>query len=88
MEVLLNILLIEVVGTFNLTCFFLGAKIGNRVANGKEVEAPQLKTPMQAFRERQDSKEAKKELERIETIMANIENYDGTSNYQKDVPRG
>ena len=84
----MDIILITVVGTLNLMCFLFGAKVGQSVAKGKEIETPTLKTPMQALKERQDSKEAKKELERIETIMANIERYDGTGNYQQDVPRG
>lgn len=84
----MDIILITVVGTLNLICFLFGAKVGQSVAKGKDIETPTLKTPMKAMKEYQDNKEAKKELERIETIMANIENYDGTGNYQKDVPRG
>lgn len=84
----MDIILITVVGTLNLMCFLFGAKVGQSVAKGTEIETPTLKTPMKAMKEYQDSKEAKKELERIETIIGNIERYDGTGNYQKDVPRG
>ena len=84
----MDILLIAVVGTLNMVCFFLGAKVGQTVANGKEIETPTIKTPMEAIREYQDSKEAKKELERVATIIANVERYDGTANGQEDVPRG
>ena len=84
----MDIILVTVVGTLNLMCFLFGAKVGQSVAKEREIEIPTLKTPMKAIKEYQDSKEAKKELERIETILSNIENYDGTSNYQKDVPRG
>lgn len=81
-------LLIAVAGTLNIVCFFVGAKIGQTVAKGKEIETVAMKSPMEAIRQYKDSKEAKKELERIETIMSNIERYDGTANGQEDVPRG
>lgn len=84
----MDILLIAVVGTLNIVCFFLGAKVGQTVANGKEIEKPAVKNPMNAYREYKDGKEAKKELERVATIMNNIERYDGTANGQEDVPRG
>ena len=84
----MEILLVAVAGTLNIVCFFIGAKIGQTVARGKEIETPAIKSPMKAIREYKDSKEAKKELERIETIMSNIERYDGTGNHQEDVPRG
>lgn len=83
-----TILLIAVVGTLNLACFFFGAKVGQAVANGKEIEAPVVKSPMTAIREFQDSKEAKREQAKIDAIMRNVERYDGTSNHQEDVPRG
>ena len=84
----MDILLIAVVGALNIVCFFLGAKVGQTVANGKEIERPTIKTPMEAIREYQDSKESRKELERVATIISNVERYDGTANGQEDVPRG
>lgn len=81
-------LLIAVVGTLNIVCFFVGAKVGQTVAKGKEIETPTVKSPLEAVRQRQNTKEAKKELERIDIIRANMERYDGTSNGQADVPRG
>lgn len=84
----MDILLIAVVGTLNIVCFFVGAKVGQTVARGKEIETPTIKSPMEAIRERQSSKESKKEMERIDIIRSNMERYDGTSNGQEDVPRG
>jgi hypothetical protein len=42
---------------------------------------------MKAYREREAKKEAQMEQDRIDTIMRNIEGYDGTSRGQEDVPR-
>ena len=83
-----TIILIAVVGTLNLACFLIGAKVGQAVANGKEIETPVIKSPMEAVREIRSNKEARKEMERIETIISNVERYDGTANGQEDVPRG
>lgn len=81
-----TIFIILVTGTLNAVCFFIGAKIGQKVSKGETIEAPSL-NPMKAIREREDRKEAEREADRIETIMQNIENYDGTDRGQKDVPR-
>ena len=53
---------------------------------GETIEAPTL-NPMKAIREREERKEADKESERLEIILQNIENYDGSPNGQRDVPR-
>lgn len=81
MEIILTIL---VVGTLNLACFFVGARVGQKVVKGEEIELPSL-NPMTAYREAQGRKQAEREAERNDLIMQNIENYDGTSAGQKDV---
>ena len=82
-----TILIIAIVGALNVACFFIGAKVGQTVAKGEKIEAPSL-DPIKKIQERQGRKEAEKEQERIDTIMRNIESYDGTSKGQEDVPRG
>jgi hypothetical protein len=69
---------------FALVC---GVKIGQVTAKGKPIEWAEIK-PIEAIKERRDKKEAEREQDRISTIMANLEAYDGTANGQKDVPRG
>ena len=83
----MDVLLIAVVGTLNIACFFIGAKVGQTVANGKEIQTPEVKSPMKMIQERQDRKEAEKEKNKVDIILQNIERYDGTSNGQEDVPR-
>ena len=88
MELLLiAILLMAVTGTLNIVCFFVGAKVGQTVAKGKEIETPQL-NPMELYRKHREKKQAEEENSRMETILRNIERYDGTGNGQEDVPRG
>ena len=86
----LAILLILVVGFMLIACFYVGAKVGQQVSKGEPIETPTL-NPMEALREsaekRAAKKAAEKEQERINTIMQNIESYDGTGNGQRDVLR-
>ncbi len=83
----MEVLLIAVVGTLNIACFFIGAKVGQTVANGKEIQTPEIKSPMKLYQEHQDRKEAEKEKSKVDVILQNIERYDGTANGQEDVPR-
>lgn len=83
-----TILLIAVVGTLNVVCFFIGAKVGQTVAQGKEIEAPKINSPVALYKAHREAKEAEAEKNRLDVILENIERYDGTGAGQKDVPRG
>lgn len=83
MEILITAV---VVSALNVACFFIGARIGQRVDRGEKIQMPVI-NPMQMFREKQDKKEADKEQKRLETILENIERYDGTDSGQQDIPR-
>ena len=82
-----TILIVFVTGALCMGCFFLGAKVGQAVAKGEPIKAPTL-NPIKAIREHHDREEAEMEQNRIETIMRNVERYDGTARGQEDVPRG
>lgn len=79
-------LILLAAGVVNLACFFVGAKVGQKVAKGEKIETPNL-NPMQAIRERRDRKAAQEEQEQIDIIMQNVEVYNGTSQGQKEVPK-
>lgn len=83
-----TILIIAVVGTLNVVCFFIGAKVGQTVAQGKEIEAPKINSPVALYKAHREAKEAEAEKTRLDVILENIERYDGTGAGQKDVPRG
>ena len=80
----MEIMLIAVVSAFNVMCFIVGAKVGQKVARNETIKLPNF-NPFEAVREMQDKKEAEREQQRTDTILHNIDNYDGTSNGQKDV---
>lgn len=80
----MEILTVLVTGALCCVCFLIGAKVGQTVAQGKEIEVPSV-NPMQVIRERQNKQAAEMEQSRIDTIMRNIERYDGTGHGQEDV---
>ena len=83
----MEVFLLIAMGVTNILCFMIGAKVGQQVANGVPVELPKV-DPMKAVQEHRAKKEAEFQQSRIDTILENIENYDGTGNGQKEVPRG
>lgn len=82
----MEVLLILAIGFVCMACFLMGAKVGQAVAKGEKVELPI--NPMLSAKERQTKQEAEFEQNRLDTILQNIDRYDGTSAGQKDVPRG
>lgn len=80
-----TILLIFAIGTINALCFFIGAKIGQKVVRGETLETP-LKSPLQVATEVADTFEQRKIQERDKIIADNIDSYDGTGIGQKDIP--
>jgi hypothetical protein len=63
--------------------------LGFLIAQKGRVEIP---NPIQAIKEHKAHKESeeewKEEMDKVNTILRNIENYDGTSIGQEDVPWG
>ena len=85
----MEVLALAVMGVVNIACFIIGAKVGQTVQQGKDiqVELPTV-SPIDSYRNHQTRKEARKEQEKMDIILRNIEAYDGTGNGQKDVPKG
>lgn len=70
---------------FNVLSLVIGAKIGQKTAKGEEIKTPKVITPKKMYEEHLDKKEAEKELKKLDTIMQNLERYDGTAVGQEDV---
>ena len=83
----MDVLVLAIFSLSNILCFLIGARTGQRVTKGEEVALPTV-NPMELYREQQAKREADRVKEKIDTIMRNIDNYDGTSYGQEDVPRG
>jgi hypothetical protein len=80
----MEVLIIAAVAASNILCFMVGAKVGQTVSKGEEVKMPNL-NPLEAVREHNAKKEAEYQQSKIDTILSNIDSYDGTGNGQKDV---
>lgn len=85
----MDVLLILCVCVTNIACFVIGAKVGQMAVKGEPVSVS-VPNPISAVIERRERKEAMEEVnrerEKIDTILENIDNYDGTPFGQKDVP--
>ena len=82
---LLIISLVLVIGILCIVCFFVGAKVGQKVVRQETITLPNL-NPIKAIEEHREKQETNKENEKKETIWKNLERYDGTSAGQEDVP--
>lgn len=80
----MEILLTLVVGTLCIVCFFIGAKVGQQVAQGEKIETPEL-NPVKRIWRYKDELAARKEQNEYEKVMRNIDKYDGTGYGQEDI---
>ena len=81
----MEIVLVVAVGVMCILCFLVGAKVGQTVSKGEEIKLPTV-NPIEAYREHEAKRAAQEEQEKIDVILRNIENYDGTARRQEDVP--
>lgn len=85
-----TIVLILTIGFICAICFFLGAKVGQKVVRQEPIEMPKfepIKNVRESIAEYNESKEIKKEQERYDIIGQNIDAYDGTPYGQQEIPR-
>jgi hypothetical protein len=71
-------------GILCCACFLVGAKVGQKVSKGEAIELPSV-NPIRAIKSRAEQKEAEMEQDKLDTILRNIEKYDGTGRGQEDV---
>ena len=81
----MEVLLLAVMAISNIFCFMIGAKVGQTVSKGERVELPD---PVREIREHKSRREFDKTMGEYETVLSNVEKYNGTSIGQRDVPRG
>jgi hypothetical protein len=81
----MEVLLLLVMGAVNIACFLIGAKTGQTVTKGEEIKLPTI-NPMELVQEHREKRAAQEERDKVETILRNIESYDGTAYGQEDVP--
>ena len=77
-----QLLLVAVICLSNVACLIAGVKIGQKAYRGEEIKLPNPVEKAQTFKETQ---EYRKEQEALDTMMHNINVYDGTSLGQMDI---
>lgn len=80
-----SVVLVMVAGAMCIWSFVIGAKVGQTVSKGNDIKMPSV-NPMDAVKNRKAKKDAEMEQNRLDTILRNIEGYDGTGFKQEDVP--
>ena len=82
MSILESLILIVSVGLMNVLCFLIGAKTGQKASKGEDITLPKI-NPIEAVREYEETRQQKKEEDNFNTMLENIEVYDGTGIGQK-----
>ena len=77
-------LTILVTGALCIACFFVGAKVGQKVSKDEPLQIP---SPVTAYKAHIEAKEVEAEKNKLDVILGNIERYDGTARGQEDVPK-
>lgn len=72
-------------GIFIILSYTLGLKNGQKLKNEEEIKIPEI-NPVKIVRNEIETFEQKKKQDVYDTMMANIDNYDGTGLGQKDIP--
>lgn len=80
-----TIALLFLFGVFIILTYTLGLKNGQKLKNNEEIKIPEI-NPVKIVRNEIETFEQKKKQEAYDTMMANIDNYDGTGLGQKDIP--
>lgn len=79
-----TIALLFLFGIFIILAYTLGLKNGQKLKNDEEIKMPEV-NPIKIVRNEIDAFEQRKKQDAYDTIMANIDNYDGTGLGQKDI---
>ena len=80
-----TIALLFLFGIFIILAYTLGLKNGQKIKNNEEIKIPEI-NPVKMVRNEIETFEQKKKQDAYDTMMANIDNYDGTGLGQKDIP--
>lgn len=77
-----ELLLVVFICLSNVACLIAGAKIGQKAYRGEEIRLP---NPVEKVKSFKDSQEQQREQEALDTMLYNIDVYDGTGLGQKDI---
>ena len=90
MQTIFAILVLGILFLFTMSntfCFLIGAKVGQKVVKGEKITLPKPPDPLKAIRDHRAATKSRLEAEKNETIIYNMEIYDGTATGQREIPR-
>ena len=82
-----TLILIGIVVLSNIICFYLGAKIGQKIVRQETITLNPIKAVENVITEHKVQKEKEAEDEYFKAIYQNIDNYTGDSIGQVDIPK-
>lgn len=65
-----------------IVCLIIGVDVGMKASRGEEIKLPNPVEKAQSFK---DTQEYRKQQDAVETMLYNIDVYDGTGLGQKDI---
>lgn len=81
MEVMLLALFVSL---SNLICLIVGVKVGQKAYRGEDIKM-KIPNPVEKIQSIKDTHEYKREQEAVDTMLYNIDVYDGTGLGQKEI---
>lgn len=72
---------------FNLFSILIGIILGQKLSKGREIKLNPVKAIKEEIKENKVSKEENLKKRRIDTMLQNIDSYDGTGLGQKQIPK-
>ena len=80
-----TMLLVLEIGMLCIVCFFIGAKVGQKVSKGEDIKIPNPVEIIDNVKERKEYREEQIENQKeFNTNLDNINNYDGTGLGQRN----
>lgn len=76
-----------VFGIFIISSFVIGVILGQKLNRNEKIEVNPVKAIEDYKEERQYKKEIQQEQTKLDIMLENIDNYDGTGIGQKNIPR-
>ena len=80
-----TIITCTIFGVFILVAYTLGLKNGQKIVKSEPIELPKVENLVEKIQQKKLEKEQQKEIDKINKILENIDNYDGTGANQQEV---
>ena len=72
---------------FNVLCLIIGVRIGQKVAKKQDIQINPITAVKKEIKENKKTRKEELSQRQIETMVQNIDNYDGTGLGQRDIPK-